>query len=39
MRSILLKLIFVIRIIKYIYKKKINKKSPFELAIINLNIK
>ena len=39
MRSALLKLIFKIRIIKYECEKKINKKSFFELVIINLNIK
>ena len=39
MRNILLKLIFIMRIIKYKFEKIINKKSLFEFAIINLNIK
>ena len=39
MRNILLKLIYAIRIIKYEFEKKINKKLFFEFVIINLNIK
>ena len=39
MRSTLLKLIFIIYIIKYKCERKISKKSSFELATINLNIK
>ena len=38
MRSISLKLIFVMRIIEYECEKEINEKSFFELVIINLNI-
>ena len=39
MRSILSKLIFIMRIIKYEFEKMINEKSFFEFVIINLNIK
>ena len=39
MRNILSKLIFVMRIIKYEFKRIINEKSFFEFVIINLNIK
>ena len=39
MPNILSKLIFIMRIIKYEYEKKMNEKSSFELVIINLNIK
>ena len=39
MRNILLKLIFAMRIIKYEFKKLINKRSFFEFIIINLNVK
>ena len=39
MRNILLRLIFVIYIIKYEFEKIINEKSFFEFIIINLNIK
>ena len=38
MRNILLKLIFIMRIIKYEFEKIINKNSFFKLVIINLNI-
>ena len=39
MRSVLLKLIFAIYILKYEYEKEINVKSFFEFVMINLNIK
>ena len=39
MRSILLRLIFAMRIIKYEFEKVISEKSSFELVMINLNIK
>ena len=39
MRSTLLRLIFIIYIIKYECEREISKKSSFELAIINLSIK
>ena len=39
MRSVLSKLIFAMRIIKYEYEKKMNEKSFFELVMINLSIK
>ena len=39
MRSTLLRLIFIIRIIEYKCAREISEKSSFELAIINLNIK
>ena len=39
MRDTLLRLIFIIRIIKYECARKTNKKLSFKLAIINLNIK
>ena len=39
MRSILSRLIFAMRIIKYEFEKVINEKSLFELVMINLSIK
>ena len=39
MRSTLLRLIFIIRIIEYEYEREMSEKSSFELATINLNIK
>ena len=39
MRSTLLRLIFIMRIIEYKCKRKISEKSSFELATINLSIK
>ena len=39
MRSILSKLIFAMRIIKYEFERIINEKSFFELVMINLSIK
>ena len=39
MRSISLKLIFIMRIIKYECEREMNEKSFFELVIINLSIK
>ena len=39
MRSTLLRLIFVIRIIEYEYVRKTSEKLSFKSAIINLNIK
>ena len=39
MRDTLLRLIFIIYIIKYECVKKISKKSSFKFAIINLSIK
>ena len=39
MRNILSRLIFAMCIIKYEFEKIINKKSFFELVMINLNIK
>ena len=39
MRSTLLRLIFIIYIIKYKYKRKTSKKLSSKLAITSLNIK
>ena len=39
MRSTLLRLIFIIYIIKYKCVRETSEKSSFELAIINLSIK
>ena len=39
MRDTLLRLIFIIRIIKYECAREISEKSSFKLAIINLSIK
>ena len=39
MRSTLLRLIFVIRIIEYGYERETSGKSPFELATASLSIK
>ena len=39
MRSTLLRLIFIIRIIEYKCKRGMSEKSFFELATINLSIK
>ena len=39
MRSTLLRLIFIMRIIEYKYERETSKKSSFKLATINLSIK
>ena len=39
MRSTLLRLIFIMRIIEYKCEREISEKLSFELAIINLSIK
>ena len=39
MRDTLLRLIFIMRIIKYECARETSEKSSFELAIINLSIK